>query len=297
MKSRHYTLDRATGQVEFGDGINGMVPPVGNNNLSIVAYQTGGGAQGNVGAGEIKSLKSAVSGVDKVFNPVAADGGADAATIDQMLEIGPAMISHRNRAVTFEDFEWLAKKASRKVVKARCLQNTNKERKRENGWVTVIILPADKTPEPVPSLELKRNVRQYLEEHCATTLASVKHVNVDSPSYVEISVSADVFVESIDVASIVERDVRDKLDEFFHPLTGGPEGKGWDFGRDVPASDIYALLEDIDGVDHLENLKFSYNGSEGNEIVEMGQDFLVANGKHTINTLVKKEGGGYYESA
>lgn len=288
-KSRHYTIDRATGQLQFGDGVSGMIPLAGDNNIKVFAYQTGGGAQGNVMAGEIKTLKTAVPGVDKVSNPVAADGGSDAATLDQMIDIGPAMISHRNRAVTIEDFEWLARQAARKVAKVRCLSNINREGKREIGWVTVIIVPDDKTPEPKPSFELKKIVRQYLEAHCTNTLSNVKHIHVDGPSYTEISVSVDVFVTSIDEASQVEREVMRKLDAFFHPLTGGPEEIGWDFGRDVSASDIYTLLEDIEGVDHVENLKFRDNGMTYKETVEIGQDFLVANGKHTINIQLKKE--------
>jgi hypothetical protein len=301
-KDRHYTLDRATGQLQFGDGVNGMIPPAGDNNINAFIYQTGGGAQGNVLAGEIKTLKTTVPGVDKASNPVAADGGADAATLEEMIEIGPAMISHRNRAVTAEDFEWLAKQASRKVAKVKCLPNTNnkinidKERENEIGWVTVIIVPDEKVAEPVPSLELKRKVRKYLENHCADTLSIVKHINVDIPFYVKISVLVNVFVTSMDKASEVERSVKEKLDAFFHPLTGGPEEIGWDFGRDVSASDIYALLEDIEGVDHVENLKFSHNGITDKETVEIGQNFLVANGRHTINIQIKKE-IEQYESA
>jgi hypothetical protein len=262
-QDRHYTIDRATGKIRFGDGINGMIPAMGENNIKAFSYQTGGGAEGNIEDREIKSLKSAISGIDKVLNPEAADGGAKAATLDQMLEIGPAMISHRNRAVTPQDFEWLAKKASRKIAKVKCLSNTNnqtntnKEHLKEKGWVTVIIVPDEKTPKPVPSLELRRIVKKYLEDHCANILSG--HVWVDGPAYMEISVSVDVFVTSIDLVSVVEREVKRKLDDFFHPLTGGPEGNGWDFGRDVNVSDIYALLGEIDGLDHIENLILDYD--------------------------------------
>jgi hypothetical protein len=303
---RHYSLDRATGELQFGDLINGMIPPAGDDNIKAFSYQAGGGAPGNVKAGEIKTLKSAVAGVDKVSNPVAADGGADTATVDQMLEIGPAMISHRNRAVTAEDFEWLAKEASRKVVKVRCLPNTNNKKHTEIGWVTVIIVPDSQEDLPKPSLELKRKVQKYLEACCANTLTSVEHIFVDGPSYVEIGVSVDVFVTSIDVVSEVEREIRKELKAFFHPLTGGAEGKGWDFGRDVAASDIYVLLEDIEGVDHVENLKFTYGtcepprksqSVEPQEIVNTGEDFievkrdcLVATGTHSINIQQIKGG-------
>ena len=303
---RHYTLDRAMGELQFGDLINGMIPAVGDDNIKAFSYQAGGGAPGNVKAGEIKALKSAVAGVDKVSNPVAADGGADTATVDQMLEIGPAKISHRNRAVTSEDFEWLAKEASRKVVKVRCLPNTNNKKHTEVGWVTVIIVPDSLEDQPKPSLELKRKVQKYLEACCANTLTSGEHIYVDGPSYVEISVSVDVFVTSIDVVSEVEREVRTKLKAFFHPLTGGPEGKGWDFGRDVAASDIYVLLEEIKGVDHVENLKFTYGRCKpprksqsvepqeivntGEDLVKVKRDCLVATGTHSIDIQPIKGG-------
>ena len=287
-ESRHYNLDRATGQVEFGDGENGMIPPGGDDNIKAFSYQAGGGKQGNVKTGEIKSLKSAVGGVDKVSNHVAADGGADTATLDEMLEIGPAMISHRNRAVTVEDFEWLAKQASRKVVKVRCLSNTNNKMQTEIGWVKVIIVPDSLDAKPFPSLELRKIVQRYLESHSANTLSYAKHIYIDGPSYLDVDVSVDVFVDSIDVASEVEREVRRKLNAFFHPLTGGPEGFGWDFGRDVSASDFYALLENIDGVDHVENLRFNYNGNSGEDTVVIKRDYLVATtGNHTINLQLK----------
>lgn len=279
-QDRHYTLDHATGQLQFGDGINGMIPQVLDNNIRAFSYQSGGGKKGNVEAGEIKSLKSNIAGVNSVLNHVAADGGADTADLDQMLEIGPTMISHRDRAVTAKDFELLAKQASRKVVKVKCLPNTNNKNQKEIGWVTLIIVPDSKEDKPLPSLELRKEVQQYLEARCENTLACKKHIHIDSPSYVEINVSVDVFVTSIDEAFKIDREVKRKLNTFFHPLTGGREQKGWDFGRDVAASDIYALLENIEGVDHVENLKVT---AAGGEPVKVEENYLVTNGTHVIN--------------
>ncbi len=286
--SRHYTLDRAIGQIQFGDGLNGMIPAGFDDNIKAFSYQAGGGKQGNVDVNEIKSLKSAVAGVDSAVNHVAADGGADTATLDEMLEIGPAMISHRGRAVTIEDFEWLAKQASRKVVKARCLPNTNNNRQTEIGSVTVIIVPDSTDDMPFPSLELKRIVQEFLESCSSTTLAFAKHIYVEGPLYLKINISVDIYIDSIDAASEVEREARSKLNTFLHPLTGGSDGTGWDFGRDISASDVYGLLEDIDGIDHVENLNFNYNSAASNDIVFVGKDYLVASGTHTINLQLKK---------
>ncbi|WP_440956064.1 putative baseplate assembly protein [Methanosarcina sp. Mfa9] len=308
---RHYILDHATGKVRFGDGIKGMVPPAGGNNIRAFTYQAGGGEQGNVKAREIKTLKSAVGGVDKVSNPIVADGGADTATLEQMLEIGPAMLSHRDRAVSEEDFEWLAREASRKIVKVKCLPNTfpaaasdssnssNKYR-RKAGCVTLIVVPDSKEDKPVPSLELRTKVQKHLEAHCANTLAFSESVYVSGPSYVEIGVKVDIFVTSVDVAFRVESEARKKLKAFFHPLTGGSLGEGWDFGRNVSASDIYALLEGIEGVDHVENLELvsdgNINETTDSDLVEIYQHSLVANGTHTVNVILVG-GDKYRESA
>lgn len=295
---RHYILDRAAGEIRFGDGKNGMIPPVGDDNIKVFSYQAvSGGSLGNVDAGEVKDLRSAVAGVDKVSNPTAADGGADTASLDDMLEIGPASISHRNRAVTVDDFQWLAKKASGKVAKVKCFPNTNNRKQKEAGWVTVIIIPRSTDDKPVPSLELRRNVQKYLQTHCANILTegTCMHVFVDGPFkdnkllYVEVGVSMDVYIDSMDVAAKVEREIKSTLKAFFHPLTGGPEEKGWDFGRGVSASDVYALLERIDGVDHVENLIFIVGGEPvHDDFMHIEEDFLVANGEHDINLQVKK---------
>ncbi len=292
-KDRHFILDRITGKIQFGNGKTGMIPQAGDNNIKAFSYQTGGGVQGNIKVWEIKSIKSSAPGVDKVFNPTDADGGAEAATLEQILEFGPSMISNRNRAVTTEDFEWLAKKASRKVARVKCLPNrnniinTDKEHLSETGWVTMIIVPDDKTPRPVPSLELKRKVHRYLEEHCINILTSMQHIWVDGPVYVEISVSADIFVTSIDLISNVERDVREKLDKFFHPLNGGLEGNGWDFGQDVNVSDIYALLGYIEGVDHVEKLWLDYGEPAGKDYLFYWDEIPGSDNERLVEYLVK----------
>ncbi len=286
-EKRHYTLDRATGELRFGDGRNGQIPPAGLNNIRVFSYQAGGGASGNVEAGAIQNLTTAIANVDAVLNPVEAGGGSDTATLDEMLEIGPAMISHQQRAVTPADFEWLAKQASRLIAKARCVRNTNLKNNREAGWVTVFIVPSSQDAMPSPSLELRRAVRVYLEARCANTVSAVRHVFVDGPAYVKINVAADVFVKSIDAAADAEQGARDKLANFFHPLTGGPRGRGWEFGEQVSASDVYALLEDLEGVDHLENLSLGYDGAENGDVVEIAPNGLVAYGAASLNILLQ----------
>ncbi len=286
-RDRHYTLDRATGELRFGDGRNGQIPPAGLNNLRAFSYQAGGGAVGNVEAGEIQSLTTAIANVEAVINPVAAGGGSDTASLDDMLVIGPAMINHGQRAVTPQDFEWLAKQASRQVARARCVRNRNAQNRREIGWVTLYLVPHSRESAPQPSLEMRRMVQRYVAEHCANTVAAPQHIFVAGPVYAEIDVLADLVVETIDAVARVEQEARAKLASFLHPLTGGPAGTGWEFGQGLSASDIYVLLEQIEGLDHVEKLSFSRAGVAYTDLVEIGANELVAGGTLQINVTAK----------
>jgi len=289
-ESRDYRLDRASGELQFGDGKHGKIPPVGGDNIRAFSYQAGGGAAGNVRAGQINSLVTSVGGIDSVINPVDAGGGSERATPEQMLEIGPAQISNRGRAVTPEDFEWLAKEASREVRKARCIASRNPQGRRESGWVSVYIVPDSTEPLPMPSLELRRSVTRYLARRADLNIVGQEHIFVAAPEYVRVGVEVTVFARSLDDTAVAELNVRKKLDTFLHPLTGGPGGTGWEFGRELAASDIYLLLEEIDEVDHVGEILLRFNGQESAMRTETDPNALVAGGEHLITISVANGG-------
>ncbi len=270
-KSRHYVVDRATGEVKFGDGVRGMAPPIGRSNIKAT-YQVGGGEKGNVRAAEISTLKTAIPFVDSVTNPVDAGGGADIEPLEATMERGPWVVKHGNRAVTVEDFEWLARQASRNVSRVKCLVDTN-----ESGRVTVIIVPESEEDKPTPSLELKKLVEKYLLEHSSNIVS----LQVEGPEYIEVSVSADVFPASIDEAPIAEKEALKRLKEFLHPLTGGKDGKGWEFGRLAYLSDIYALLEGITEIDHVENVSVTMTPET------RIPNALICSGEHRVSIKYK----------
>jgi phage-related baseplate assembly protein len=55
-------------------------------------------------------------------------------------------------------------------------------------------------------------------------------------------------------AIAVQNEARRRIDAFLDPLTGGPDGKGWPIGRSVYRSEIYAVLQDSDGVQSVDPL-------------------------------------------
>ena len=72
-------------------------------------------------------------------------------------------------------------------------------------------------------------------------------INVIGPGYLPVEVVVEVRPVSLPQASAVRQAVLSALDTFLHPLTGGPDGQGWAFGRDVFLSELYAAFEAIPG--------------------------------------------------
>ncbi|MFQ5881391.1 MAG: putative baseplate assembly protein [Candidatus Methylomirabilales bacterium] len=258
-RSRHYTLERATGEIRFGDGVRGMIPPQGTDNIMCESYRAGGGGQGNQSAAAISQLKSSLPAIASVANPEAADGGSERETTDVVQERGPQTLRHRDRSVAVEDFEWLARQAvGTRVARAKCLPNRNRQLQFEPGWTTVILVPQGREKKLLPSAELIRQVEDFFAERAPATLVGMipARINVIGPGYVPVEVEAEIKPVSFGQADVVRRRVLDRLDRFFHTLMGGPEGKGWEFGRDVFLSELFAALEGLEGVEHVHSLRF-----------------------------------------
>lgn len=284
-QSRHYTIDQRLGKVQFGDGTRGMVPPVGADNI-VVSYTFGGGKKGNVPVNAISGLKSAVPSVKAVTNHLAADGGSETEKLDDVRARGPLLLKNRNRAVTPEDFEALARGASRKVARAKCLANTDEDRNVVPGWVTVMIVPDSAETAPRPSQQLIQVVKDGLEKYSANVVSSPGHIHVKGPDYSEVVVEVTVVPTSLEKAAAAETSLRAKLNRYIHPLTGGRCETGWEFGRDICFSEIIALCESVEDVDHLDQLVMQANGRVFEGDVPLDDHTLPISGEHKITVAL-----------
>lgn len=248
---RVYTKDVSTGVISFGDGVRGRIPPPGDKNIRAMEYRTGGGGAGNVPSGVINVLNRTLAFVDNVTNPFAAGGGCDVETVEEAKLRAPHMLKARNRAVTVDDFEWLALEASNSVARVKCLPSTSRE-----GEVTVIIVPRASAhgaldEKPVPTNELLKKVRSYLAQRkLVTTL-----INVVRPAYVEVSVKVEVVKLTTGASDRIKRDIELAVRRFLHPLYGFRNGKGWPFGRSLLKVDLYHEIEKVDGVDFVDKIR------------------------------------------
>lgn len=295
---RHYTLDRTTGTLCFGDGESGRCPPAGA--VIAASYRFGGGPQGNLPAGTITQLHSAVPYVRSVTNPVPAAGGAAAeraATVPPSLRRpplgtqpprpgagvwarGPHRLRHLDRGLSASDYEWLARDASAEVAQARCYDCAGPDGDGMPGWVTVVVAPWSNDPQPQPSSELLVRVRQHLMLRAPAAVAG--QVQVTGPRYQPVSVVAEVAVADPGRSAEIEEGLRSALNGFLHPLLGGRDGAGWGFGEPVRLSHVAAVVESTSGIEFADVLALTTEGVAHGESVPIGPDHLPASGRHLL---------------
>lgn len=179
-------------------------------------------------------------------------------------------LRRRHRAVTAEDYEVLARESAPGVARARCVPKRNLDATNEadrrvprEGYVSVVVVPDPLLSDavdsgslpgaPLPSSRLLADVRAGLAPRRLVTVRQ----SVVPPVYVPVQAAVLVATRP-DVAVVPLRDrVKAAIEGWLDALTGGPEGEGWPFGRDVYTSEIYRLLEKVPGVDYVPDVTLS----------------------------------------
>ena len=265
-----YTLDHTTGLVSFGDGTNGRIPRWlsgnGSNrddadqiNIKTTSFRWGGGSAGNTGPNTISALRSAIPFVTSVTNLRASYGGADEESVAAAQVRTPQVLRTANRAVTGDDFAFLARQTpGAQIARAQAfpLLNPNFRMRRSSvdgspevevpvpGAVTIVVVPQSTDAMPIPTSGTLGLVSGWLDQHRLLTA----ELFVAAPRYRQVSIQASLVADPTADAGIVQAAVLQTLKAYFHPLTGGRDGAGWDFGGTLYFSETYRQILDVPGV-------------------------------------------------
>lgn len=261
-EDRHVMVDRAAGEVVFGPVVReasgglryyGDVPPKGSP-IRVPRYLTGGGRRGNVARDALQVQRNPVPFVSTVTNRRPASGGVDGETVQDAAVRGPLSLRTRYRAVTAEDHELLAREAAPDAARVRCVPVGD-----DSTAVRVLVVPAvapadDGTMEfadlkPGPDM-LARIARHLDERRCLGA-----RISVEPPYYQGVTVVAQVQARRRSTPEAVREQARAALYAYLDPIQGGPDGDGWPFGRPVQAGDIYAVLQQLPGIDLVEDVR------------------------------------------
>ncbi len=261
-----YTLDRAQGLITLPDGRNGHLPVANPSNpdASVVArrYRTGGGLDGNQPAGAVNQLQSSPVGVDSVTNLRPAEGGADQESLVDAKSRASAELQSRNRAVTADDFSYLARiTPGVRIQRAEVLPMFHPAFPDVPipGCVTVIAVPDTADAAPTPSEATLRAVCAQLTAHRLLTT----EVHVTAPTYRTVRVQAQVRARGSADLAVVRQAVDDALTTYFHPLRGGDDGTGWPLGGTIFYSLVMRTVIEADpGVARVDSLIIRLDGQE-----------------------------------
>lgn len=258
--SRHYLLDSTKGILTFGDGIKGMLVPMGADNVSLRNYRHGGGTRGNLGAGSVTELYDSIPFIDGAINPIAAEGGKDGESAKEIKRSGPIQLKTRGVAVTPEDYEYMALQASSSVARVKCLSNLNRFNQFKPGHVTVIIVSDASHDKPQPSVTLLDQVRRHILERSPSILTKdPRQISVVGPKYLKISFHTELVIHDLNRAKEIETQAHQALRLFLHPIKGGRDQRGLDFGKKIYQSQLFELLENIEGVDYVPKIEMTAN--------------------------------------
>ncbi|RIK74675.1 putative baseplate assembly protein [candidate division KSB1 bacterium] len=284
---RHYVLEVETGEITFGNGQNGRIPGEGRS-MRAYFYQTSHGSEGNVSAGLTWRLEITGAAGARGTNVLPASGGREPETIAEAQLRAQEEMTSRQRAVTSSDFEQLALATpGLRVARAKALPNYHPEFPSLNmpGNVTVVAVPALRSNRVTPAAGagFLHTVQRHLEARRLVATA----VHVIAPAYVQISVRGKIFKQKKSDATAVQARALAALQKFLHPLTGGPNEDGWTFGRPVYAAEIYQLLDDVEGVDHVVGIELEAVALQqlAQKVITIPPNALVYSGEHQLEVI------------
>lgn len=315
---RVYELDPEAGVVRFGDGTHGRIPPLVPRGGAIVAetYRYGGGDAGNVAAGAVTSLQAAVPQVMGVVNIVAGEGGRDAEHLESAKTRARHDLATRHRAVTAADFEWLATQTPAvRVARAVALGLRRPlpvatpvapvpvslcgpslpaaptgldDGLVAHGTVSVVVVPDEEGPEPLPTASFLEAVCRWLDGHRLVTT----ELHVIGPQYARLC-DLRVTVQPLPGHSRVELQERVSADlaGYLHVLRGGDDGTGYPFGSQLHVADLIARVARVSGVDRVEDLRCAFTRTKSAANPRQGRLVLCgsAAGEYEALSLGREE--------
>ena len=266
-EERVFVLDHAAGEVLLGPAVRepdgglrsyGAVPPK-SAKLRVAEYRVGGGRRGNVAAGALRVLKSSVPYVARVANRHSGAGGVDAEDIENAKARGPLLMRTRDRAVTAEDYEELAREAAPQVARVRCVSATADPTGTPSGTVRVLVVPTVgddgsgrlRFEQLQPDDGVLASIAGYLDQRRVVG----SRLTVEPPFYRGITVVARLTARPGVEHERLRRSALAAVYRYFHPVHGGPDGTGWPFGRPVQAGDVFAVLQRLPGCELVDDVK------------------------------------------
>ena len=245
--------------IRFGDDVHGRRPEFGT--LFTAIYRVGNGRAGNIGADSLVHIALSVPQITAVRNPLAAMGGQEPESMEDVRQKAPVAYRVQERAVTEADYAEVTERRSDVQRAAATFRWTG-------SWHTVFVTVDRSGGQPVTST-FEEDIRDHIDRY----RMAGHDLDVDGPQFVSLEIDLHVCVASGHFRSDVEREVLDVLSS--RDLSDGRRGlfhpDNFTFGQPVYLSTIYAAAHQVTGVESVEVLTFQRQGLPESTALDSGR--------------------------
>lgn len=247
------------------------------------------GEEGNLPSGTELELDMTAGFVSQITNPDILWGGSRKETTEECLRRCSAAIRHGGRAVSPGDLERLASEASGDIERIKCFNGCHSSGKRQPGVVTLVVLQKNYLEGGRYFYRLREQIRDSLADRISTALAAGGGLEITAPWFVRIDVSARLYVTDYGRVIPVKLEAETRLEQYLNPVSGGYDGRGWEFGSIPDYDQISHMLQRIDGVRYVRQVCLTVwlDRGKGQEETEWEKVSrlpwtLPVNGRHQI---------------
>jgi predicted phage baseplate assembly protein len=273
----------------------GKIPASGRR-IRFTSYRHGGGVIGNVGEKTIAVLKSSIPYIDSVTNFEKAQGGLDAETLEHAKIRAPRVLRSNTRAVTQDDFEFLALQANPRIARAKCFSASDSSTISGvvPGTVRLLLVPKPHDTDsyiPFDQLDVPQYIQEQVEAYLDERRLIGTRIDVGIPQYTGVTVQAQVRSKKGFSHQNVAQEVEKRLYQYINPVSGGLDGQGWPFGRSLSVAEVYAAMQGITGVDYIEEVRLipvtpgSGQRHEATTKISIPGNGLICSDKHEITVV------------
>ena len=249
-QSKVYMLHKKEGEVIFGDGKNGKIPPYDNTATIRIKYAVCKGEKGNCQKGKINDFADSVPFVDNVVNYQTISGGCDIEQTEKAMKRCKNILKTQHHAVSAEDYAILCKEADRNVMQVKLLQH-------EKATVfTLAILPRQNEKGECSFYEIRQHIKQMLLKKAPVVIAN--RIDVIQVKYIAYCVKVELTISNYEYYQNVYDTVKQKLLEYIHPITGNFDGKGFLIGQLPTQIKIHHLIKTVEHISSINTLYINY---------------------------------------
>jgi predicted phage baseplate assembly protein len=252
------TEQDGTSSIRFGDNILGRKPSNGFEPGAI--YRIGNGKEGNVGAESINTIVLKGGGIEKVRNPMAASGGTDPETMEEIRQFAPQAFRKQERAVTESDY----------IEKTELHPEVQKATAKfywTGSWYTVYIIIDRKEGK-----EINKAFRSSIIKHLEQYRLAGYDLEIRAPKFVPLSIILVVCVKPGYFRSNVKQSLLESFSSYdlFNGTRGFFHPDNFTFGQAVYLSTIYKRAMDVQGVASVEIIEFKRWAKKPNMEIDDG---------------------------